>query len=54
MFEYHKEQIAESEFSLTSANLAQQGWRLVSVVINPLKTVEESPLYVTFWERPVS
>jgi hypothetical protein len=51
MYEYHKEQVAESEFDSRSAALAGDGWRLVSVVINPLSTAEAAPLYVTFWEK---
>lgn len=51
MYEYHKEHLIESSFDVKSAELSELGWRLISVVINPLLTAEESPIYVTFWER---
>lgn len=51
MYEYHKEQISESGFAPRSQELAAEGWRLVTVAINPLSTEEACPLYVTFWEK---
>lgn len=53
MYSYLHEQISESALTSRMAELAGEGWRLISVVINPLTTSEASPLYITFWERPV-
>ncbi len=53
MYSYLHEQIAQSALTSRMAELAVEGWRLVSVVINPLTTAEASPLYITFWEKPV-
>jgi hypothetical protein len=54
VYEYHHEQVAESELAVRAADLGSQGWRLVCVVINPLATAEAAPLYITFWERVTS
>lgn len=51
--EYMHEQISESVLTSRMNELAAAGWRLVTVVINPLSTAEAAPLYITFWERPV-
>lgn len=49
--QYMHEQISESALTSRMNELAGLGWKLVTVVINPLSTAEAAPLYITFWEK---